>query len=123
MTQRPAPRRCPRCSRAFVQQGDRAPAHLDAKGAPCAGTSKPLVDGAPRQVPKAPTPVERRKRTPRSDDPDDRRVQKIERRADRIRETAFRDLEERPATEDLEDSQFRAANRRGGLPSLGRGHR
>lgn len=47
----------------------------------------------------------------------------LERREARFRERAILDLDDGPAGEDLDDTLYRARESRGGLPTLGRGHR
>jgi hypothetical protein len=51
------------------------------------------------------------------------RPSREERREARFREQAILGLEDGPATEDLDDTLLRARESRGGLPTLGRGHR
>ncbi len=54
---------------------------------------------------------------------DEERPTYLERREARFRERAILDLDDGPAGEDLDDTLYRARESRGGLPTLGRGHR
>ena len=57
------------------------------------------------------------------DESDEDRPTYLERREARFRERAILDLDDGPAGEDLDDTLYRARESRGGLPTLGRGHR
>ena len=51
------------------------------------------------------------------------RPSREDRREARFRQRAILDLEDGPAREDLDETLFQARESRGGLPTLGRGHR
>lgn len=57
------------------------------------------------------------------DKTDEDRSRYLARREARFRERAILDLDDGPAGEDLDDLLYRARESRGGLPTLGRGHR
>ena len=138
-------RGCPTCGRALAANPDGSwPLHLDATStAVCPGPRRTARRGAARTDaapsgriagngaaptaagPSAPDP-DALAETPRRrarDVTDEDRPTYLERREARFRERAILDLDDGPAGEDLDDTVFRARESRGGLPTLGRGHR
>lgn len=140
-----ARRGCPACGRALAANPDESwPPHLYASStAICPGPRRTTRRGAARTdvapsatttrngttptdaAPRTPDP-EALAETPRHrarDEPDEDRPTYIERREARFRERAILDLDDGPAGDDLDDTLYRARESRGGLPTLGRGHR
>ena len=138
-------RGCPTCGRALAANPDGSwPPHLDATStAVCPGPLRTARRGAARTDaapsgtstrngaaptdarPGAPDPdalAETPRRRARHE-PDEERLTYLERREARFRERAILDLDDGPAGEDLDDTLYRARESRGGLPTLGRGHR
>ncbi len=140
-----ARRGCPTCGRALAANPDGLwPPHLNATGtAVCPGPRRTARRGAARTdaassgtaTRNAPAPTGASPSTPdpdalaetprrRSrDETDEGRPTYLERREARFRERAILDLDDGPAGEDLDDTLHRACESRGGLPTLGRGHR
>jgi len=125
-----ARRGCPTCGRVLAANPDGSwPPHLDASStAVCPGPRRTARRGtartdAPPSGTAAPDALAETPRRRAQDETDEDRPTYLERREARFRERAILDLEDGPAGEDLDDTVFRARESRGGLPTLGRGHR